>query len=309
MNRLSKLLGAMASVTLLAGCATTTYTSYDDGSYYAAPGYAANYDDSCDYYSPPWGYPADYCRYQTWNEPVYYGGLWYSGPIYYRNYAGANWFWLNGDWRRDEWRGSRPAIDWNRNRYWRGEIVRARNDFRDRRDAGARPDFNERRDFDNRRDAGNRNFDNNGRGRDERDLRNGRNDAAPRNNDNNGRFGGRGPGNMERANYGPAPGPGGGAQNPPPNTVQGGRFDGRGPGNAERANNNGGPPDGGRGPRNNAASNPPPANALNAAPPPPTRNAERETSTPPPQPGRGLVGGLQRARAAATGNDADNNNR
>jgi hypothetical protein len=86
------------------------------------------YDDpyACtyyDYYDPPWGYPPDYCNYQVWTDPVYYGGLWYGGPIYYRSYAGANWFWLNGGWRRDEWRGARPGyIDWGRNRYWRGDV-------------------------------------------------------------------------------------------------------------------------------------------------------------------------------------------
>ena len=91
---------------------------YDDYAY--ADPYACTYYD---YYNPPWGYPPDYCNYQTWNEPVYYGGLWYGGPIYYRSYGGVNWFWLNGGWRRDEWRGTRPArIDWGHNRYWRGEI-------------------------------------------------------------------------------------------------------------------------------------------------------------------------------------------
>ena len=77
---------------------------------YAADPYAAD-PYACDYYDPPWGYPPDYCRYQVWYEPVYVGGLWYNGPIYYRNYSGLNWFWLNGGWRRDEWRGPRPNWD------------------------------------------------------------------------------------------------------------------------------------------------------------------------------------------------------
>src|SRR5258706_11626090 len=109
---------------------------YSGGGYadpYSGGGYADPYYDSysdpyadpyaCDYYDPPWGYPPDYCLYQTWNEPVYSGGLWYSGPIYYRNYSGANWFWLNGGWRRDEWRGARPGgIDWGRNMRWSGQL-------------------------------------------------------------------------------------------------------------------------------------------------------------------------------------------
>lgn len=91
--------------------------AYDSG--YADP-YACDYYD---YYEPPWGYPPDYCNYQVWTQPVYVSGLWYGGPIYYRSYGGVNWFWLNGGWRRDEWRGSRPSrIDWSRNRYWNGQI-------------------------------------------------------------------------------------------------------------------------------------------------------------------------------------------
>src|ERR1041384_4753756 len=99
------------------------YGGYNSGGYadpyyadpgYADPAYADPYYDSyaydsaygdpyasCDYYDyyePPWGYPPDYCNYQVWTDPVYYGGLWYGGPIYYRSYAGVNWFWLNGGW-------------------------------------------------------------------------------------------------------------------------------------------------------------------------------------------------------------------
>ncbi len=69
---------------------------YSDPYYYYTPTYTPLYDPFydpyCDYYTPPWGYPLDYCRYQTWNQPVYYGGLWYSGPIYYRAIGGVNWF-------------------------------------------------------------------------------------------------------------------------------------------------------------------------------------------------------------------------
>src|SRR5262245_52736331 len=45
------------------------------------PLYDPFYDPYCDYYTPPWGFPPDYCRYQLWNQPVYFGGSWYSGPI------------------------------------------------------------------------------------------------------------------------------------------------------------------------------------------------------------------------------------
>ena len=121
MKRFSMTVCAVAVMTLLSGCAATG--SYYGGGYYAS---TAIYDASCDYYTPPWGYPSDYCRYQIWSDPVYSGGIWYGGPIYYRAYGGTNWFWLNNGWRRNEWRGARPRIDWSRggNRYWSGNIVR-----------------------------------------------------------------------------------------------------------------------------------------------------------------------------------------
>jgi hypothetical protein len=97
--------------------------------YYGDPYYADPYDQAyadpyaCDYYDPPWGYPPDYCAYQVWQEPIYVGGIWYSGPIYYRNFGGERLFWLNGGWRHDEWRGARPGrIDWGRNMRWSGPI-------------------------------------------------------------------------------------------------------------------------------------------------------------------------------------------
>lgn len=83
--------------------------------------------DAYDYYNPPWGYPPDYCNYNVWYEPIYIGGLWYSGPIYYRDFGGERRFWLNGGWHRDEWRGARPGrIDWSRNMRWTGGPERGR---------------------------------------------------------------------------------------------------------------------------------------------------------------------------------------
>ncbi len=111
------------------------YYDYSDPNYYYAPTYTPIYDPFydpyCDYYTPPWGYPLDYCRYQTWNQPVYYGGSWYSGPIYYRQIGGIPWYWLNGGWRRDQWRGSRPSyIDWGRNHRWNGNRHNWRDEYR-----------------------------------------------------------------------------------------------------------------------------------------------------------------------------------
>jgi hypothetical protein len=107
---------------------------YDDGYGYDNGGYAdaAPYGDAyaggtCDYYAPPWGAPPDYCDYNLWYQPVYLGGLWYSGPFYSRYVGGDRLFWLNGGWRRDGWRGARPAhIDWGRggNVFWNGGLHR-----------------------------------------------------------------------------------------------------------------------------------------------------------------------------------------
>jgi len=73
--------------------------------------YDPSYNPSCDdYYAPPWGYPPDYCNYEIWYDPIYFGGAWYSGPIYYNVFGGENLYWLNGGWRRDEWRGARAAL-------------------------------------------------------------------------------------------------------------------------------------------------------------------------------------------------------
>jgi hypothetical protein len=88
---------------------------------FAGPGYTF---DPCDYYDyydapPPWGLPPDYCEYPVYFEPVFYGGFWYRGPIYYRWYHGDRVFWLNGGWHADGWRGGpRPNIDWQSRGGW-----------------------------------------------------------------------------------------------------------------------------------------------------------------------------------------------
>jgi len=84
-----------------------------------------SFDDPCDYYdyydvAPPWGLPPDYCGYSVYDEPVYWGGYWYRGPIYYRWYGGERLFWLNGGWRRNEWRGARPSVRWTDRGGWQG---------------------------------------------------------------------------------------------------------------------------------------------------------------------------------------------
>jgi len=96
--------------------------------YGPAYGPAYGYGGPCAYYDyydvpPPWGLPPGYCGYRVYYDPVFWGGSWYRGPIYYRWYGGHRQYWLNGGWRHDEWRGRRPAhIEWRTGGYgdWRG---------------------------------------------------------------------------------------------------------------------------------------------------------------------------------------------
>jgi len=125
MKSLSK---AIVGALMLAGAslsATSSASAYfDAGISFGDPDY--NFDP-CDYYdyydeAPPWGLPQDYCDYPVYFEPVYFGGSWYRGPIYYRWTHGRRLFWLNGGWREDGWRGPRPGrIAWNhRGGHFRG---------------------------------------------------------------------------------------------------------------------------------------------------------------------------------------------
>lgn len=124
MNRLGKIaLGAL----LLAGASALTAMPASAGvsvgfSFGYGPGFVP-FSDPCDYYDyydepPPWGLPPDYCDYPVYFDPVYYDGIWYRGPIYSRWYGGERLFWLNGGWRRDEWRGARPDIRWQDRGGW-----------------------------------------------------------------------------------------------------------------------------------------------------------------------------------------------
>src|SRR6185312_6328361 len=41
-------------------------------------------------------------------EPIYIGGAWYHGPYRWHMRHGERMFFVDGRWRRDEWRGVRP---------------------------------------------------------------------------------------------------------------------------------------------------------------------------------------------------------
>jgi hypothetical protein len=42
---------------------------------------------------------------QMYYDPIYISGAWYHGPYRWRMEGGERVFWVNGGWRRNEWRG------------------------------------------------------------------------------------------------------------------------------------------------------------------------------------------------------------
>lgn len=82
---------------------------------------AIGYDIHSGGFCDRWGCPDGYWDYPVWYGPVYYGGGWYQGPVYYRDYDGARWFWIHGDWHRDEWVGPRPG--WWSSSYYYGPAL------------------------------------------------------------------------------------------------------------------------------------------------------------------------------------------
>jgi hypothetical protein len=74
--------------------------------------------DACDYYkyyetAPPWGMPDRYCDDLVAFDPVYYDGVWYQGPIFYRWKHGHKMHWLKGDWREETKQAPPSTIVWH----------------------------------------------------------------------------------------------------------------------------------------------------------------------------------------------------
>lgn len=117
---------------------------------------------------------------QYYYEPIYFDGYWYHGPYRWRMHHGERVFFVDGRWRRNEWRGGPmpTSIEFRNGGVWRGgryegfgdaERINARfhsgNDMRqDRRELNS--DRNEMRD-----DRGNVR-------EDRRDVRHDRNDGG-----------------------------------------------------------------------------------------------------------------------------------
>jgi len=101
---------SLAVAASLAGCAPGYYDGYAD---YGGPG-GGYYDDGYyDYagggYCDAWGCPDGYYDMPLYYGSVYYGGSWFNGPHYYRDYGGRRQYWIHGGWHSDGWRGARPS--------------------------------------------------------------------------------------------------------------------------------------------------------------------------------------------------------
>ncbi|MBI3677250.1 MAG: hypothetical protein HY243_11625 [Proteobacteria bacterium] len=75
------------------------------------------------YYPPGRCYDYDYdydgyCGYDTYYDPVFIGGSWYSGRHYYRHHHHHPEVWFRGGWHSDYRGGWRDRDDWDRDRGW-----------------------------------------------------------------------------------------------------------------------------------------------------------------------------------------------
>ena len=100
--------GLQLSVAALALAGTSLFASVPANADIYGPrggiGFSYETGGYCDSLGCPedfWDYPIAYC-------PVYFAGEWYRGPFYYRYWQGDYYYWIRGDWRRDEWSGDRP---------------------------------------------------------------------------------------------------------------------------------------------------------------------------------------------------------
>lgn len=122
-SRLHALVGAVIATAFLAAAPAHTAIAAAPrvGVAVATPATAPALDCE-DYYAPPWGYPPDHCRYEIWDQPVYAGGVWYNGPIYWRLDNGVRVFWINGGWRPHGWNAPPPRFIWGRKGFvvWHG---------------------------------------------------------------------------------------------------------------------------------------------------------------------------------------------
>jgi len=108
------------SAALLVGGAMATASPASAGLGFSisigVPG-AVGFDYSSGGYCDRWGCPDGFWNYPVWYGPVFVDGVWYQGPVYWRDWGGRRWYWVHGGWHRDEWRGPRPAW-WSRDYHY-----------------------------------------------------------------------------------------------------------------------------------------------------------------------------------------------
>ena len=106
---MTRFLKVMAAAAVMSGAALFASAPARAGGVSIAigvPGIAFSYDSGG--YCDRWGCPDAYWDLPVYYGPVYFGGEWYQGPVYYRRVHGHYWYWIHGGWHRDEWRGPRP---------------------------------------------------------------------------------------------------------------------------------------------------------------------------------------------------------
>lgn len=80
----------------------------DDSGTGVPPG-GVPYDQSSGGYCDQWGCPDDYYDLPVYYGSAFYDGLWFDGPLYYRNWYGSRQYWVHGGWHADNWSGARPS--------------------------------------------------------------------------------------------------------------------------------------------------------------------------------------------------------
>jgi hypothetical protein len=73
-------------------------------------------------YCDQYGCPDDFYDMPIWYGPVFYEGVWFAGPVYYRVTHGQRQYWIHGGWHFDTWRGPHPSW-WNAGHYRTGPAL------------------------------------------------------------------------------------------------------------------------------------------------------------------------------------------
>jgi hypothetical protein len=73
-------------------------------------------------YCDEYGCPDVFYDMPIWYGPVFYGSVWFAGPVYYRIRHGQRQYWIHGGWHYDTWRGPHPSW-WNAGHYHTGPAV------------------------------------------------------------------------------------------------------------------------------------------------------------------------------------------